>query len=528
MVINSNLELSGEDLDKLCKAHGTSLSEIEESLTLPNPEYSRVMRFGHQKRFYTKIPPKFCYLKKNGDTYILPRYYFGGTYKMTPHVMISDKCNNGVELSSEIKLHLRDYQKTFLSDNEEILRSNTGVLLEAPCGHGKTLLGLWISYFWNRRTLIVVPTYYLAKQWKARIDEFTTAKSIIIKSTDSKIPTDADFTIVVMDLFVVRTLPETLVKNIGIVILDEAHRVGAESYMPILNEIPAEYRLALTATFRRNDGMHKILKYHFGTHIKMTNRFPKPAIYALTTKVKIRGLISKSKPHQRFMEWLEGKRVPFVETKGSVEFAEVDFLKEELERDLKKGLIQKNTYLEARLCLKRASDIPYVCLDTFLNEHSRRRKLVISLIKKCLDSGRTILFLSKRKDILKSLYKYFGDYKPMLIVSETTERSEEDEHYLQTSCRLILGVTQLAKEGLDIDRLDTLIIHLPMKDIEQAVGRISRIYPDKRNALAFYLLDDHPIIYSVWKGAQKSCDSNGEIKGEVSFDKIDEILNWSL
>ena len=36
----------------------------------------------------------------------------------------------------------------------------------------------------------------------------------------------------------------------------------------------------------------------------------------------------------------------------------------------------------------------------------------------------------------------------MLIISETKERTPEEEAYLQNECRLIFGVTQLAKEGL--------------------------------------------------------------------------------
>ena len=101
-------------------------------------------------------------------------------------------------------------------------------------------MGLWISLERGKQTLVLVPTYYLAKQWQQRISEATTCSSIVIGSSDTEIPVDKDFTIVVMDLFSCRVLPEELVRNVGHVIMDEAHRTGAETYLPILQEIPAK------------------------------------------------------------------------------------------------------------------------------------------------------------------------------------------------------------------------------------------------------------------------------------------------
>lgn len=525
MKIGSNIEVSESELAQICSLLKTTKEDIFQSLTLPNPEYSRVMRFGKQKRFYSKIPQNLCYLQFKDGKYILPRFYFSEeeSKRIFEHIKPKYNFNFGDDLESKCRVTLRDYQEDFMASNADILNHN-GVLLEAPCGHGKTLLGIWLSYCWYVKTLILVPTYYLAKQWKSRIEEFTNTTAVIVKSADSKIPTNSDFTIVVLDLFMCRKLPDSLIKSIGLVILDEAHRIGAESYMPILNEIPSVRRLALTATFRRNDGVHKILKYHFGEHFKMDNRFPKPNVYALKTGIEINGVITKNKPCERFINWLDEKGVRYTETKNSLDFSPSINLSDMLEKDLKNRLLPKNTYLEARSCIKRAKDMPYVGVDTFLNENSRRRKIIIKLIQKCLDSGRTILFLSKRKDILRTLHKHFSAYNPMLIVSETTERSPEEEHYLQTSCRLIFGVVQLAKEGLDIDRLDTLIIHLPMKDTEQAIGRISRICKGKQPPIAFYLLDSHPIVYSIWKNALNFIKINGNFKKEISPNELDMVL----
>ena len=516
MKVGSNIVATEKELHEL----GISLDSLKDDLTLPNPEYVNFKRFG-KGRFYKKIDPYICYLTKVGDNYIIPRYYYN--MDTTPY-KVTDETISGRPLESESHIKLRDYQDSFIKASYDSILATTGVLLEAPCGHGKTVLGIWLAYLRGVQTMILVPTYYLAKQWQQRIKEFTDATSIILKSTDKEVPVDSDFTIVCMDLFSCRALPDALIKNVGHVILDEAHRIGAEVYLPILNEIPATYRTALTATFRRNDGVHKVLKYHFGTHIKMDNRFPKPLVYAVKTNVSIQGVVTKNKPYTKFLEFLDSIDYPYKETKNTIELKYTESLRNTVEDKIKKGSITKTAYREITACLRRSSEMSYSVVDSYLNEHSGRRKTAIKLIQECLDAGRTVLFLSKRKDTLKTLHKYFAKYKPMLIISETNERSPEDEMYLQNACPLIFGVTQLAKEGLDIDRLDTLIIHLPMKDTEQAIGRISRLHKDKKTPVCLYLLDDCPITYAVYNNAKKFFKINAELKGERTLQTINTAL----
>lgn len=513
MKISSNIVATKTEIEHL----GIDIEKLTDDLTLPNPEYANMRRFS-KGRFYKKVDTYICYLKKEGDNFIIPRYYNG-----EPDLSGSDVIT-GRTLSSSFSGTLRDYQKSFIDENIDTINAHTGILIEAPCGHGKTFLGIWLSYLRGVQTMILVPTYYLAKQWKQRIEEFSDATSVILRSTASTVPTDCDFTIVVIDLFSCRVLPDELVKNVGHVILDEAHRVGAESYLPILDEIPAKFRTALTATFRRNDGVHKILKYHFGERIKMPNRFPRPSVYGVTTGVTVKAVCSKNKNYQKFIDFLEKEGFDYTETKSVLHFKPDSEIKILADKAVKEGSITKTAHREIMACLKRGVELSYSVVDSYLNEHSSRRKAAISLIQKCMDAGRTVLFLSKRKNTLRALHKYFAAYKPMLIISETSDRSKSEESYLQTSCPLIFGVNQLAKEGLDIDRLDTLIIHLPMADTEQAIGRISRLCKDKKDPIAFYLLDDFPIAYSVFTKARKSFQINAEYKGNINLRKIPRIL----
>lgn len=510
MRVGSNIVVTATELSSL----GIDLEKLKDDLTLPNPEYANLMRFG-KGRFYKKVDTHICYLKKVGEEYIVPRYYKGELGKYG---------NEGRDVSFNCNFRLRDYQQKFWDENSHCLEESTGILFEAACGSGKTLCAIYMACLRGKQSLVLVPTYYLAKQWAQRISEMTDASCVVLSSKDTEIPTDRDFTIVVMDLFTCRHLPSELVSNVGTVVLDEAHRVGAETYLPILDEIPAKYRIALTATFRRTDGVHKILAYHFGLHVKMESRFPKPFVYGVKTGIDIKGVVSKNRKHDNFLAFLDSIGHPYHETEAAIEVTPTKEVRDKLEEVYKGGSMTKTAYHEIVSCLSKASEMSYSVVESYLDAHSGRRKTAIRLIQECLDAGRTVLFLSKRKATLRALHKYFAKYKPMLIVSETNERSDEDEAYLQSTCPLILGVTQLAKEGLDIDRLDTLIIHLPMIDTEQAVGRISRICEGKKQPIAFYLLDNCPMAYSVYSKAKKFFAINGEFKGERTLQTLKTVL----
>ena len=126
--------------------HGTSVEEISETLTLPNPKYQNIVRFG-KGRFYSKVDPTICYLRKEGDRYVLPRYYFGQPKSTDGLVM-------GRRTSFNHRITLRDYQKKFFDDNPAMYDSS-GVLIEMPCGHGKTVCAIYRTARLQVQTLVL-------------------------------------------------------------------------------------------------------------------------------------------------------------------------------------------------------------------------------------------------------------------------------------------------------------------------------------------------------------------------------------
>ncbi|MHA1129677.1 MAG: DEAD/DEAH box helicase family protein, partial [Candidatus Helarchaeota archaeon] len=146
-------------------------------------------------------------------------------------------------------VELRGYQKEAL---ERWMIQKRGVVV-MPTGSGKTHLALKVIEEINSATLIVVPTLDLIQQWreklhifKIKIGEYSGVKKelepITVTTYDSA-----------------RIHAEYLGNKFKVLIFDEVHHLAAEGYRQIAELFAAPFRLGLTATYERADGLHKEL-----------------------------------------------------------------------------------------------------------------------------------------------------------------------------------------------------------------------------------------------------------------------------
>lgn len=114
--------------------------------------------------------------------------------------------------------------------------------IEASTGFGKTRIAtIAISRFLSknpdRTVLVLVPTTILKKQWETILKENKLKAKVMVINTALKHSGYVDFLVV-----------------------DEAHRIVANSFCNIFNQIQYSMILCLTATLERLDGREKILK----------------------------------------------------------------------------------------------------------------------------------------------------------------------------------------------------------------------------------------------------------------------------
>lgn len=113
----------------------------------------------------------------------------------------------------------------------------------ASTGFGKSRIGLnciktVLKHFPQYRILIIVPTETLQKQWCGHIDSNGLGLSCDVQIINTVIKHPAKY---------------------DLLVLDEAHRYAAETFVRLFEVVKYQFILGLTATFERLDGRDKIL-----------------------------------------------------------------------------------------------------------------------------------------------------------------------------------------------------------------------------------------------------------------------------
>jgi len=127
---------------------------------------------------------------------------------------------------------------------------------------------------------------------------------------------------------------------------------------------------------------------------------------------------------------------------------------------------------------------------TALTRDSRRNSLLVRLCTEAVAEGRSVICLSDRvqhvKDLLEQ-YTQAGGPGGVLYVGGLTRQARQ---LAESEGRALFGTFSMAKEGLDIPRLDTLVLASPASDITQTVGRILRPCASKKLPLIYDVADD--------------------------------------
>jgi superfamily II DNA or RNA helicase len=510
---------------------------IHDDLSYPNPVYHNTLAFSKYKPS-PDIPREVMFYQEMDGNLILPRNY--PVEFKNPQARIKNKTTLGDPIRGlQFTRDLRRYQVNFFKKID--WEHETDICMCCPCGHGKTTMGIHTIYRYKVKTIVFVNTHFLARQWMKRIRTFTNKEPFMLTSGNYKKFNVEDHDIIICTLDTFRSIignntddfmsfVETgkytgeleFINHFGLTIFDEAHRIGANEYEPVVTAIPAKYRLTLTATLRRGDGREKMLVHHFGTVYVMPNIFPPAHYYGFDTGIKYGHIIDrKTSDKLKLTPLLDQYKIDYIEyTKYLEVFINFKQLKL-IENDGFNKIKLKRQLSALRTPPKNST------LESFVVTIKRRQHIIDKLLKKLAAEGRTILVLSKRKHVLKMMYERYVQmgYTCALVISETSNAKDEDAlEELMSRSTFIFGIAQLAQEGLDCDSLDTVVTLHPIGDPEQLIGRTKRQKKDKLQALAIQVIDNFRQFLAIWDKSITFAKNTAEIKGVKKYNELLKII----
>jgi len=370
-------------------------------------------------------------------------------------------------------IELREWQQKAM---DKIKSTLTGSIVECSTGAGKTPLALkMVEDRPTDKVLIVVPTIVLQDQWKDEIINFkiATDSEITLIGGGNKPSPGKRITVAVVNSLRNVNWNHPMAKY-DLLILDEIHRYASEENVQFLRKGTFGYKLGMTATLRRSDGMEKLLEQLVG-----------PVVYRIGNQEAIdEGYIAD---YEVFL-----KPVSMNETETN-KYNDVDTIVKE---NLK---IFNNNFNEAQKVLKsgpRNRMFPYA-VKVMKGIQARKSAIVgtVSKIAEAIsicDSHREnrIIIFDELQSSANELHKQLNALGMPAVIYHSGLKNKKDkkaaiQKYVDGEVDIIVSVKAL-DEGLNVKDCDIGIVvngNSQQRQILQRLGRVLRKKEGKKAEL---------------------------------------------
>jgi len=388
-----------------------------------------------------KVKPKLIeFGEKTSDTsyklykstkkyFIVPKYYglqnFGETAFKVPHD------THNINFNGE----LRDYQVPIVNKLLDHLNNKGGGLLSVPCGRGKTSMAIYIAHKLGVKTLVVVHKSFLLNQWKKQIKRFCNIDAGTIRGKIIDVE-NKEIVVGMIQSISMKDYDDDVFNKFGLVIYDESHHCASKVFSQALMKTCCKYTLALSATPYRTDGLIKVMHWFLGETI-------------YREKLRINNqVVSKIFTFTSSDEKFKEKSIHYGPQKGKP-----DIIK------MMKNLSELNQRTQHLINIineiRKDPDRKIIILSKYVDHLKSMKEGIDELIKKDIENGKLL------DDEIKTTL-YIGAMKQW-----QREEAEADGD-------IFFATNDLAREGLDIERLNTVILATSQKDVNQSVGRAMR------------------------------------------------------
>ncbi len=349
---------------------------------------------------------------------------------------------------------LRNYQKEALESWWD-LKKGTIVM---PTGSGKTILAIKIIERLNISTLIIVPTLDLVNQWQKElkrafdleIGEFTGNKKVLRAITVSTYDS-------------VYLNAEKLGNRFKFIIFDEVHHLPSEGYKQIAELFAAPNRLGLTATYKREDNLHKELLRLIGNKVYeiMPNNLSETHLSPYEIKkIKVSLTNTEQKEYNDAYDTFKSYLIS-------------NHIQMNSSNDFKKLIIRSGNDPNARLALlsrNKAEEIAF-------NSQNKLNELIKILDKK----NRTIIF-TKYNNMVYKISKRFL----IPCITHQIKKNERNEILANFKKGIYTAIvsSQVLDEGINVPEANVGIIISGTGSSREYIQRLGRLLRPGRNKKA--------------------------------------------
>lgn len=334
-------------------------------------------------------------------------------------------------------------QAQFVQDLYSFLHRGESGIGEAPTGFGKTICALQVVHLIGKKTGVVVTKEDVKDQW---ID----AAKLVLGLRDKDIGIVQGNTCNVIGkklvIFMIQSIsrenkyePDAF-DDIGLMIWDEVHRVGADQFKQSIWRFKALLRLGLSATPTRKDGKEIVFHQHIGM------------VKAVTQQMKL----------------------------------------------IPKVFVQQSTW-KMPAWMNKAKAGRTMHINKAMGRDLQRNMMIARFIFKAWQSGRNIIIFSDLIEHLEAMKKAAHSYG--VVSSDMTfyiggmSKKEREAAKIK---RVLFSTYAFVSEATDIPWLDTAVLATPRSDVIQIVGRILREFEDKKQPVVYDILDPGARLLSAY------------------------------
>lgn len=472
---------------------------IKSQLTLPNPAYISALKYSPYAN--VKIPKTIAYYEYVDGGISVPRGY---EVPFEYEVIEDNRFENKIRYP-KLKVVPRDMQIEAI----EAFSENTDSMLISPTGSGKSVMALAIASKIKNKALIIVHKDDLVFGWmddSKKCFGLLTGQIGLIKAHTYRIGK----WITISTIQTLSKLPEEklqeLYKEFGVIICDELHHSPSNTW-GIINKFPAKYRIGITATAMRNDGLGEVMNFYFGEPCFVykeseTNKDIIPPSKVLV-KRKIAGTIFN--PSEKYVDTRTGNELNGIYDNGVYyKISELSEARLAYLLSAKKLKRKPMDYMQARKTIQNDEHfMKQLCNDIEL-EFKHGKSCIVFCFEK--EHCRDIENFLRQKIPSDKIQLYYGDSKESKTDMKKKAESKE--------ALITIATYSIATEGTNIRSWERIFFTIGpgnAKDTIQAIGRGRRTFAGKNDLIVY------DYVFPNVKGIRNHYAKREKVYKEIGF-----------